>query len=183
MKILSGVRDEAEKTHPGVLSLFLALVFITAVPSADGGIDIPPHVQKIMNKAMSGEELTPQEKKELEKWGQSVSDSAKRSAEGYQDLPGKALEALGFVNCPKKRSVKIPSKPLTREGYISIVKEIAKDYGKRAKKGKSAVDVSLASAEKARDGANLGAALMMMGAGSASVYATAWAAIKDPDGI
>ncbi|MBI4736233.1 MAG: tetratricopeptide repeat protein [candidate division NC10 bacterium] len=157
--------------------ILLALVFL--MPPAYAQYDIPPNIRRIMEKAQTGKEITPGEQKALEEWGKSMSKAGEKLLP--KEKTGDATLGQAGV-CPKKVSVKgLPSKAPSRNAYLALVKEAAQFYGNKAGKARPQIDSALRSAKKDGDGADMGSVFLMMGAGSASVYATTWSAARKPD--
>lgn len=74
------------------------------------------------------------------------------------------------------------STPLTRDGYVKLAKELMEKYGTSSGQ-RMELDRLLESTDKPTDGSDLGGMFMITGAGSASVYVTAWSAGQNPDDL
>ena len=141
----------------------------------------PDDIKRILEKANSGKEITEAEQEALDKWADSMEKQY-----GNKDKP--ATEMLGSkagsdVMCPKAQATKPNIVSLTREGYITLAKSLLTTYGPKVGKGFPELKKVLESAKKPADGSDMGALFMMEGAGSATIYSTAWSASKNPDDL
>ncbi len=83
--------------------------------------------------------------------------------------------------CPEK--IKLSLLPtLTREKYVELAQSLMATYGPKTGDLQKLRQV-LERSPKQTDGADMGAAFVMTGAGSASVYAIAWSAARTPDDL
>lgn len=88
-------------------------------------------------------------------------------------------------NCPETDGIKgLPDKAPTREEYLSLLKEVNGHYAKKlSPAARSEIDSILAKASTPVEAADAGAALMLKGAGSASVYSVSKGALNAPEDI
>ncbi len=153
------------------LLLFLSIVCIAQ----------PENIQRIMEKANSGQELTEAEMDALQKWMDSMEKKYGNDDKPAPEIPDPTAGSEGM--CPKAQTTKPNIVPLTREGYVALTKSLMATYGPRVGKGFPELKKILESAQKPTDGSDMGALFMMEGAGSATIYSTAWSASKDPDDL
>ena len=158
-----------------VLLIFLLIAFFS--------IAQPDPIRKLMEKMQSGKELTEAEEQILTKWAESmekdpsvpkkpaVPDAKNPNKTGTSDL------------CPKVLQSKPILTPLTAESYYALAKSLMSVYGSKMGISVSALNKQLVASGKPTDGADLGAMLSMIGAGSATIYATAWSAVQKPADI
>lgn len=132
-------------------------------------------VKAIVEKAQSGKQLSDDEMRKLQRWGEEMVKNA------GQTEPAGSQKAISTADtrCPPKQQLSA-SPPLSRDGYVKLAKELMVTYGRQSGQEKELNEL-LASADQAADGADLGAMLMVAGAGSASVYSIAWSAAQQPD--
>ncbi len=157
----------------------------------------PPEIQAIMEKLQRGEALSSQEQKTMMEWsasmapgrrddayGQAGDDGGQESGDGgpYEmaEPPSPSPEGIK-APCPARKKLSVPDETISREAYLDLVRETAEIYGERDADGRREVDSMLGMAQNPGDGSDLGAVLLSMGAGSASIYATAWTALRKPD--
>ena len=156
-----------------LLSLFLCMSIICLAQ--------PENIQRIMEKASSGKELTEAEQETLDKWADSMEKKYGNFDKPVPEIPGSKSGSEGM--CPKVQTTKPNIVPLTREGYVALVKSLVTTYGPKVGKGFPELKKVLGSSKKPTDGSDIGALFMMEGAGSATIYSTAWSALKDPDDL
>ena len=139
-----------------------------------------PEIKAIMEKARSGKQLSDSEMQKLQQWGEEMRKNAGKNPTSVSMQPTSSQKAAAQVNglCPPKTSLS-SSPALTRDSYVRLAKELMTTYG--ASSGQEAeLNKLLDSAAKPTDGADMGGILMLTGAGSASIYATAWSAVQQP---
>lgn len=162
--------------------LLLLLTALTFAFVACAQMQIPRDISRILEKAKSGKELTEQESARLEQWGESMEKQA--NALDRQTDKGK-LQVQATTNkhnpCPKKAELSLlPS--LTRDTYVELAQSLMAAYGPKTGDLQK-LRLMLERSSKKTDGADMGAAFVMTGAGSASVYAIAWSATQTPDDV
>lgn len=167
----------------------LVLMIYTGVVCAQ--MQMPKDIQRILEKASTGKELTEQENIRLEEWGNTLEQQygEKENKKGKDALQAHTSEPpmgktfiAGIGNpCPEK--IKLAVKPpLTRAGYVQLAQSLMTLYGPKTgdlQKLRRMLEKSV----RQTDGADMGAAFVMSGAGSASVYAIAWSAARSPDDL
>ena len=154
-------------------------------------MQMPKDIQRIMEKASTGKELTEQEIIRLEEWSNTLEQQNgnrenKKGEDALQahtsDPPMGKTFIAGIGNpCPENSKL-ATKKPLTREGYVQLAQSLMTFYGPKTgdlQKLRGMLEKSV----KQTDGADMGAAFVMTGAGSASVYAIAWSAARSPDDL
>ena len=162
--------------------LLLLLTALTFAFVACAQMQIPRDISRILEKAKSGKELTEQESARLEQWGESMEKQA--NALDRQTDKGK-LQVQATTNkhnlCPEKAELSLlPS--LTRDTYVEFAQSLMAAYGPKTGDLQK-LRLILERSSKKTDGADMGAAFVMTGAGSASVYAIAWSATQTPDDV
>jgi hypothetical protein len=153
------------------LLLFLSIVCIAQ----------PENIQRLMEKANSGQELTEAEMDALQKWMDSMEKKYGNDDKPVPEIPGSKGGSEDI--CPKAQTTKPNIVPLTLEGYVALAKSLMTTYGPRVGKALPELKKILESSKKPTDGSDMGALFMMEGAGSATIYSTAWSALKDPDDL
>jgi tetratricopeptide (TPR) repeat protein len=141
----------------------------------------PENIQRLMEKANSGQELTEAEMDALQKWMDSMEKKYGNDDKPVPEIPGSKGGSEGI--CPKAQTTKPNIVPLTLEGYVALAKSLMTTYGPRVGKALPELKKILESSKKPTDGSDMGALFMMEGAGSATIYSTAWSALKDPDDL
>ena len=141
----------------------------------------PENIQRILQKANSGKELTEAEQEALDKWADSIEKQYGNKDKLATEMSG-SKTGSDFM-CPKAQATRPNIVSLTREGYIDLAKSLMTTYGPKVGKGFPELKKVLESAKKPTDGSDIGALFMMEGAGSATIYSTAWSASKDPDDL
>lgn len=137
----------------------------------------PDNIKRIIAKAKTGQELTEAEEAAMEKYFDSLDSQLNSNSGSGQAVKPKTQAAT--TDCPVVKSTPPQIAELTRESYIALAKELQTTFG--AKSGDLAgLKSLLETAEKPTDGADMGALFAFQGAGSASVYAIASSAIKEP---
>jgi tetratricopeptide (TPR) repeat protein len=158
-------------------------VFLSSASAQMPGM--PPHIERIINKAQSGENITAQEQDALEKWGRSMEGAQGEGVSGTLPAGEPAGEpGAEGITWPEKVKIKdLPSKAPTREAYLGMLKEINQVYGQKLGKDRLPIDAALARAKRRGEGSDMGALFLAMGAGSASIYTTTWTAMRAPDDV
>ena len=169
-----------------LLLLLAALTFTFAVCAQ---MQIPKDVSRILEKAKSGKGLTEQESARLEQWGASMEKqfdawdrrTDKDGLRATATPQSKMADAKSSKSCPEKVDLS-PLPTLTREEYIEFARALMTTYGPKTGDLQK-LRLMLERSSKKTDGADMGAAFVMTGAGSASVYAIAWSAAQTPDDV
>lgn len=155
--------------------LFIFLLFSELILVAQ-----PDNIKRIIAKAKTGQELTEAEEAAMEKYFDSLDSQLNSNSGSTQAVKPKTQPASN--DCPAVKTAPPQIAELTRESYIALAKELQTTFG--TKSGDLAGLKSLIeTAEKPTDGADMGALFAVQGAGSASVYAIAASAIKEPDDL
>ena len=171
-----------------LLLLLVALTFAFAVCAQ---MQIPAEISRILEKAKSGKELSEQENTRLEQWGASMEkqfdaldkQTNKKDPHATPTPTPKPQGADAKSNepCPEKVDISSLS-ALTREKYVELARSLMTIYGPKTGDLQK-LNRILEQSAKPTDGADMGAAFVMTGAGSASVYAIAWSAARSPDDL
>jgi tetratricopeptide (TPR) repeat protein len=142
----------------------------------------PENIKRILEKMKAGEEPTEAEEEAMDKWMDSMERTNNSSQKPAANPKGAGISASTAM-CPKALQVKPKITPLTAETYVALAKSLMAVYG--PKMGISVADLNkqLEASGKPTDGADMGAMFMMIGAGSATIYATSWSAVKKPGDI
>ncbi len=163
--------------------IIIILLLLTNVFFICAQVQISTEIKQIMEKIKSGKELTEQEEAKMEKWGNTMEKQIEALEKSSVKASPKAHTSL--VNrdpiCPKKADLPALAE-LNREKYLQMAQGLMTAYGTKLgdlPKLKSLLN----NTEKPTDGADMGAAFVMAGAGSASVYAIAWSATHNPDDV
>jgi len=154
------------------LSVFLLFSFYSFSQSAE--------IKAIMAKQKAGNELTEEEEAIMEKW---FDEMDKKLEEGTNPYDKSAVKpGIKNTECPPASSSPLKLTELTRESYRAMAKGLMSAYGPKSgdlPRLKSLLD----GTKNPVDCANLGAIFIMDGTGSASVYASAYSAVLNPDDI
>ena len=149
-----------------------------------------PEINRILEKLQSGREISEIEQEKLVKWGEEIEKQMEKTDPDYADgEPDGAAEpdepaALSQPPEPAELTVKFKEPPLlTSRSYLALCRSIMQEYGSKLGVEKAGLDRLLDGSGKTTDGADLGVAFMMKGAGSASVYSIAWSALKNPEDV
>ena len=154
-----------------LLFLFLSLSI--------GSFAQPDEIKRIMAKQKSGEELTEQEEATFEKW---IDDMAAK-AESQTNPAGAASKGGGKkADCPTLNTAPLKLTELTRDSYVALAKGLLAVYGPKTG-DLPGLKSLLENSKKPTDGSDMAAMFTIAGAGSATIYATAWSATKKPDDI
>jgi tetratricopeptide (TPR) repeat protein len=156
-------------------SLFLLLfLFVNLFSFAQ-----PDHIKRLMEKMQTGKELTEAEEQAMVKWAESMDKDPNVPKKPAAPDAKKANISGTAGLCPKVLPAKPTITPLTTETYVSLAKSLMASYGPKMGVEIAMLDKQLGSG-KPTGGADLGAMYSMIGAGSATIYATAWSAVKIP---
>lgn len=160
---------------------------LTFMLAAFSQMQIPEDISRILEKAKSGKELSEQENARLEQWGASMEhqldalDKQTNKKDTRSTPKPQTVDAKSGKSCPEK--VDLPPLPaLTREKYVELARSLMTTYGPKTGDLQK-LRLVLEKSGKQTDGADMGAAFVMTGAGSASVYAIAWSAVQTPDDV
>ena len=140
----------------------------------------PDNIKRIINKAKNGQELTEAEEAAMEKYFDSL-DSQINSKSNSAPTAKPKTNSPGS-DCPQVKTAPLKINELTRETYIALAKELQATFGQKTG-DLPALNTLLETAEKPTDAADMGAIFAIQGAGSASVYAIAASAGKNPDDL
>ena len=160
----------------------LILIFIMVIP-VWAQVQIPSDIKQLMQKVKTGQELTEEEEAKMEKWQEDFDkqlDKQNKKTTTTQKQQGVAMQTANSF-CPKKVALTAFT-DLTREKYIQLAQSLMATYGPKTG-DMPQLKLLLSSADKPTDGADMGAAFVMAGAGSASVYSIAWSAAQKPDDV
>lgn len=165
---------------------FLLMAMLMFMVAAFSQLQIPGDINRILEKAKSGKGLTEQESARLEQWGASMEKqfdawdrrTDKDGLRATATPQPKMADAKSSKSCPEKVDLS-PLPALTREEYIELARALMTTYGPQTGDLQKLKQV-LERSDKQTDGADMGAAFVMTGAGSASVYAIAWSAARAP---
>lgn len=185
------------------LGLLLALLGTRGVSfgqSAQAVPDMPPEVRAVIDRARSGQPPSEAEKKALEEWGRSLGAAKSPAASPASPGAGSAaaseapkkkggaaaalkaeLSRKMLCPAPPKVAIALPTKPPERDAYRTLVQGWVNAYGAKLGPARGKISEAVRSADRARDGSDLGALLLALGAGSAGTYAIAESALRDPD--
>jgi tetratricopeptide (TPR) repeat protein len=160
---------------------FVFAVFISLATYSQ--VTIPPDIKALLDKAKSGQEMTEEEEAKMEKWSEDMEKQMDKKFNQQAETQKKSgnVTINSNAQCPKKITLPVLA-DLTREKYIQLAQSLMSVYGPKSgnlPELKSLLETS----KKPTDGADMGAMFMVEGAGSASIYATAWSAAKKPDDI
>lgn len=160
-----------------ILVLFLFLFFVI---SAFGQVRMSAEIQQIINKMSTGKELTEAEEAKLEQWSESLENQNVKSVNKTSSV-NKTTTKADLSLCPPKIPLDNQTE-LSREKYVQLAQSLMTTYGSKTGDLLKIKQILQQSSKKS-DGSDLGAAFVMTGAGSASVYAIAWSAAQEPDDI
>jgi len=151
---------------------------------------IPPDIQAIINKLKSGQGTTPAEAKRLQEWSKSMSAAASgggannaSAASAGTTAPAAASLSQSSIPCPPASASLITATAPTRAEYVALVKSLAETYGKGLGTHRAEFDRIFAEHSPSSSPAQSAGVLYMSGAASASVYASAVAAVASPDDL
>jgi hypothetical protein len=140
----------------------------------------PDNIKRIMAKQKTGQEITEEEQAAFEKWIDEMTNQAGNKNQGNTGKYG--VKPAGKTECPLPKTVPLKINDLTRDSYVAMAKGLMAVYGSKSgdlSELKSLVEAS----KKPTDGSDMGALFKIVGAGSASVYVTAYSAVQKPDDI
>lgn len=171
--------------------LFLLIVMLTLAWSNFAQYQMPSDIKRIMEKVSSGKELTEQESARLEEWGDTMQQqyekqeikTDKQESQTPKANPPKAESSVHSTNKSCPELIKLTGASLlTRDQYIQLAQSLLTTYGPKTGDLQK-LNRILEQSNRQTDGADMGAAFVMTGAGSASVYAIAWSAVRSPDDL
>lgn len=139
-------------------------------PGAPQGTS-PTELQRIIQKAVAGGRLTPDEKQALRGWRGSVSH-------GKGTLAAATLPM--FCPTTKPALATLPSAAPTEDEYLRLVHAWSRTYGAKAGRAKARLDAAFEHAKSDGDASDLGVFLLGLRAGAAGTYAIAWTAQRAP---
>lgn len=139
----------------------------------------PDEIKRIMAKQKSGEELTEQEEATFEKW---IDDMAAKAANPKNPAGVASKTGAKKADCPILKTTPLKVTELTRDSYIALAKGLLATYGPKSG-DLPGLKSLLENSKKTTDGSDMAAMFTVVGAGSATVYATAWSATKKPDDL
>lgn len=142
-----------------------------------------PEIQRLIKKMQSGQQLTEAEQAKMEEWADNMEKQYSGNNKPSGNTAIKTTTSAKGNLCPATLKTVPQVTALTRESYIALAKTLMTTYGQKL--GSSLPDVKrvLESAATPSDGADIGALFIMAGAGSATIYCTAWSAAQLPDDI
>ncbi len=156
--------------------LFILFVFFQISALAQDS-----NILKLMEKLKAGKELTKSEEQEMEKWIELQSNQSKAKASPEKSkIPAKSNSG---AMCPKEQATKPQITPLTSTTYITLAKSLMTVYGPKMGIKVSELNNKLEGSKKSTNGADMGVLFMTMGAGSATIYSTAWSAARNPTDV
>lgn len=160
--------------------LFLFILFLVFQFSS---FSQPENIKRILEKMKAGQEITEAEEEAMDKWSDSIdkaNSSAQKTAAGNSKSNGMSGSK---TTCPKTLLVKPKITPLTSETYIALAKSLMAAYGPKMGISVAELNKQLEASKKPTDGADMGVLFVMIGAGSATIYATSWSAVKKPGDV
>jgi len=160
-----------------ILAFFLFLFFATSV---FGQVNIPTEIQQIINKMSTGRVITEAEEAKLEQWSESLENQYGNS-ENKKASATKTTAKADSSLCPHKTTLGSLTE-LNWEKYVQLAQSLMTTYAPKTG-DLLKLKQTLQQSSKKTDGSDLGAAFVMMGAGSASIYAIAWSAAEIPDDV
>jgi tetratricopeptide (TPR) repeat protein len=165
-----------------ILSLLVVAGVWAQAPS------IPPDIQAIFDKAKSGQAPTAAESKRLQEWGQSMSAAASGGgANNANAASAGAAPAVGVQGqkppCPPAHASLVTAAAPTRAEYIVLVKSLVETYGRKLGTHRAEFDHIFAKPGATSTASQAGPVLFISGAAGASVYASAVAAMANPDDL
>lgn len=171
--------------------ILLLLFMLNMAWGVNAQYQIPTDIKQIMEKVSSGKQLSEQESARMKEWGESMLQQYEKQGNNIdeQGTPTSQLASTSVTSPNQNRNNVSPERivltintQLTREQYIELAKSLMTTYGPKTG-ALPQLKQQLEKSVKQTDGADMGAAFMMTGAGSASVYAIAWSAVRSPDDI
>lgn len=160
----------------------LLLLIINQIFLVSGQMKMPADINRILEKATSGKEITEEENARLEEWGKTMEQFYENpESQNELDVMQNETPAIRVNNqCPEKTELSFEQ--LSREQYVELAQSLMKTYGSKTGDLQK-LKLQLEKSENLTDGADMGAAFVMTGAGSASIYSIAWSAAQSPDDI
>ncbi len=169
-------------------SICALLLSLVAGPGASAQApQVPADVQGILNKSQSGQTLTDAESKRMEDWGNAVEAAAAgNNPYGVASAQSSATPSAGSQNstpCPPKSVSPVTTAAPTRAAYVALVKSLVETYGRKLGAQRGEFDRAFADPSSSSPPAQSAAVLYISGAAGASVYASAVAAVANPDDL
>jgi hypothetical protein len=170
-----------------LICVFILCLVVVAGARAQAP-SIPPDIQAIINKLKSGQGTTPTEAKRLQEWSKSMSAAASgggaNKASATSASAGPAVGVQGSKTpCPPAHALPVTAAAPTRAEYIVLVKSLVETYGKKLGTHRAEFDHIFAKPGAASSASQAGPVLFISGAAGASVYASAVAAVANPDDL
>jgi len=157
--------------------LLLIFLFVNVFSYAQ-----PDNIKRLMEKMQAGKELTEAEEQTMVKWAESMDKDPNATKKPTNSDTKNVNKAGASGMCPKALKTKPEIVSLTTETYTSLAKSLMATYGPKMGVEVAVLNKQLGSG-KPTDGADMGAMFLMIGAGSATIYSTAWSAIKVPSDV
>ena len=150
---------------------------------------IPQDIQAIFAKMKSGQPLTDAESKRMDAWGDSIESKPAAGTAGAGKNPFASAaqtansSSRSSTPCPPAHALPVTAVAPTRAEYVALVKSLAETYGKGLGTHRAEFDRIFAEHSPSSSPAQSAGVLYMSGAASASVYASAVAAVANPDDL
>ncbi len=166
-----------------ILSLFVVAGTWAQAPS------IPSDVQAIFNKMRSGQSLTDAEKTRMSEWGDSIDAAPAAGTAGAGNNPfassaqSAQSQSQSSTPCPPAQALPVTAAAPTRAEYIVLVKSLVETYGGKLGTHRAEFDHIFAKPDATSSASQAGPVLFISGAAGASVYASAVAAVANPDDL
>ena len=170
-----------------ICALFLSLLAVAGAGAQ--APTIPSDVQAIINKLKSGQGTTPAEQKRLKEWSQSMSGAASgggannASAASASAAPATGSPSQSSTPCPPAHALPVTAAAPTRAEYVVLVKSLVSTYGQKLGTHRAEFDRIFAQPGSSSTASQAGGVLFVSGAAGASVYASAVAAVANPDDL
>jgi tetratricopeptide (TPR) repeat protein len=169
-----------------VIWAFILSLLVVAGAGAQAP-SIPPDIKAIFDKAKSGQALTSAETKRLTEWGKSMSAAASGGAGNASAAPA-SPDPLAAVQgqkppCPPAHASLVTAAAPTRAEYVALVKSLVETYGGKLGTHRAEFDRIFAKPGSSSTASQAGPVLFVSGAAGASVYASAVAAVANPDDL
>jgi tetratricopeptide (TPR) repeat protein len=170
--------------------LYLICVFILTLLVVAGARaqapSIPSDVKAIEDKLRTGQPLTDAEEKRMDEWGDSI-NAAPAAGAGKNPFASAAQTAKSTSQsstpCPPAHASLVTAAAPTRAEYVVLVKSLVETYGKKLGTHRAEFDHIFAKPGAASTASQAGPVLFISGAAGASVYASAVAAVANPDDL
>jgi tetratricopeptide (TPR) repeat protein len=150
---------------------------------------IPPDIQAIENKLRSGQELTDAEKARMDEWGDSIEANPSFGKAGAEKNPFASTpqaaksSSQSSTPCPPAHASLVTAAAPTRAEYVALVKSLTDTYGRKLGTHRTEFDRIFAKPGATSTASQAGPVLFISGAAGASVYASAVAAVANPDDL